>query len=34
MPLWIWAAVGGLLGTALMDAVGYGAVSFKLRWGG
>jgi hypothetical protein len=34
MQLWIWSAVGGLVGTAMMDGAGRIAGKLKLRWGG
>ena len=32
-PAW-WMVAGVIVGTLMMDAVGYTAAKFKIRWGG
>ncbi len=34
MELWLWAVVGGLAGTVLMDVVGWIAGKLRIGWGG
>lgn len=34
MNVWLWAVVGGLGGTVMMDTAGWIAGRLKFRWGG
>ena len=34
MELFFWALIGGLVGTALMDIIGWMAGRLKITWGG